>query len=96
MANTDSASATSKQLAYLRALAARTGTTFTNPRTRGQASREIARLKAITSTGFTFAELQAENQARELNGDVPLSYGTAVCEHEIDGYGSSATWSRRS
>ena len=43
-----------------------------------------------------FAELQAENRARELNGDQPLTYGTAVREHEIDGYGSTATWSRRS
>jgi hypothetical protein len=35
---------TRKQLAYLRALANRTGTTFTLPRSRRQASREIAQL----------------------------------------------------
>lgn len=35
---------TRKQLAYLRALAHRTGTTFTLPRTRRQASRQIAML----------------------------------------------------
>ena len=35
---------TRKQLAYLRALALRTGTTFTLPRTRRQASRQIAQL----------------------------------------------------
>ena len=35
---------TRKQLAYLRALANRTGTTFTLPRTRRQASRQIAQL----------------------------------------------------
>jgi len=33
-----------KQLAYLRALAQRTGTTFTLPRSRRQASRQIAQL----------------------------------------------------
>jgi hypothetical protein len=35
---------TRKQLAFLRSLAQRTGTTFTYPRTRGQASRQIAEL----------------------------------------------------
>ncbi|MGC9220928.1 MAG: hypothetical protein ACP5H2_06185 [Solirubrobacteraceae bacterium] len=85
-----------RQLSYLRSLACRTGTSFTHPQTRAQASREIHRLKQIADTGFTFAELQAENQARELHGDPPLTYGTAVREHEIDGYGSTATWSRRS
>ena len=36
---------TSRQLNYLRALANRTGQTFTYPRTRREASREIERLK---------------------------------------------------
>lgn len=36
---------TRKQLAYLRALASRTGTTFTLPRTKWQASRQIAQLR---------------------------------------------------
>jgi hypothetical protein len=85
-----------RQLAYLRTLAKRTGGTFTYPHTRAQASREIHRLKQIADTGFTFAELQAENQARELHGDPPLAYGTAVRDEEITGYGSTATWSRRS
>ena len=35
---------TGKQLAYLRALARRTGTTFTLPRSRRQASQQIAQL----------------------------------------------------
>ena len=35
---------TRKQLAFLRALAHRTGTTFTYPKTRREASREIAQL----------------------------------------------------
>jgi len=37
---------TRKQLAFLRALAQWTGTTFSYPRTRGQASRQIAALLA--------------------------------------------------
>ena len=36
---------TAKQLRFLRTLAQRTGTTFTYPRTRGQASRQIAALR---------------------------------------------------
>lgn len=35
---------TRKQLAYLRALANRTGTTFTLPRSKRQASRQIAQM----------------------------------------------------
>lgn len=92
---TNSLAPTPRQHAYLKALAKRTGTTFITPSTRAQASREINRLKAITQTGFTFAELQAENEARELHGDPPLAYGSAVGDDEIDGYGSSATWSQR-
>jgi hypothetical protein len=37
--------ATRKQLAYLRALARKTGTTFTLPRTKRQASYQIAQLR---------------------------------------------------
>jgi hypothetical protein len=88
-------SPTPRQLAYLRQLANKTGTTFVYPRTAAQAGREITRLKAITRTGVTFAELQAENEARQLHGDPPLTYGTAIRDDEIDGYGSTATWSRR-
>lgn len=87
---------TAKQLSYLRSLARRTGTTFTQPHTTREASAEIRRLKTIASTGFTFAELRAEQAARELHGDLPLSYGTAPAADEITGYGSTATWSQRS
>lgn len=45
MATTTNQTAPSrKQLAFLRALANRTGTTFSYPRTRAQASRQIAAL----------------------------------------------------
>lgn len=83
--------ATSKQLRYLRTLAGRAGQTFVTPRTRAQASDEIRRLKALRATGFTFAELQAEQGAREAHGDVAI-----VQPWEIAGRGSTATWSQRS
>ncbi len=81
---------TAKQLTYLRALATRAGQTFTPPRTRRQASREIRRLKTIQTTGFTFAELEGEQAPRQANDDV------AVHPFEVSGYGASATWSQRS
>ena len=83
---------TARQLAYLRQLARRAGQTFTTPRTREQASAEIERLLAVTDTGFTFAELQAEQAAREANDDLSCS----VKRHEVQGFGSTATWSQRS
>ena len=86
---------TARQLAYLRQLARKTGTSFVTPKTRSQASGEITRLKAIPTTGFTFAELRAEETTRGLYGDPPLTYGPGIRDHEIDGYGSTATWSRR-
>lgn len=44
-ATTTQEPATRKQLAYLRALARKTGTTFTLPHTKRQASRQIAALR---------------------------------------------------
>jgi hypothetical protein len=84
--------ATRKQLAYLRNLAQRAGQTFTTPRTRSQASVEIRRLQATRNTGFTFAELEAERAARELNDDLTCS----IKPFEVSGVGSSATRSQRS
>ena len=84
---------TARQLKYLRTLATRAGQTFATPRDREHASAEIRRLKAITTTGFTFAELQAERAARAANDDVPLTI--AYQPHELQGHGSTATWSRR-
>lgn len=95
MAPSDSPKPTSRQLAYLRALANKTGTTFTYPTTKAQASREIKRLEDISTTGMTFAELEAEEHARALHDDIPLTYGPAIRDHEIEGYGSTARWSSR-
>jgi hypothetical protein len=72
-------------------LAGRAGQTFVTPRTRTRAPDEIRRLKEVRGTGFTFAELQAEQAAREAHGDVAI-----VQPWEIAGRGSTATWSQRS
>src|ERR1039458_847104 len=66
---TNSTPPTAKQLTYLRTLANRTGTTFTTPTSRPQASAEIRRLKTIASTGFTFAELDTEQAARQARSE---------------------------
>ena len=42
-----------KQLAYLKALAQRTATSFTYPRDRAEASREIERLRRLPAAGRT-------------------------------------------
>jgi len=84
-----------RQLNYLKALANRSGQTFTYPRTSGDASREIRRLKTVRPSSRVERELEqhdlaAEQAAREANCDVPIN------RSEIEGYGSTATWSQRS
>ena len=84
-----------RQLNYLKALANRTGQTFTYPKTSVQASREIQRLKSTQpSTASELAierfDLAAENAAREANCDVTIR------PDEIAGWGSNAHWSQRS
>jgi hypothetical protein len=82
---------TGRQLAYLKSLATRTGQSFTWPQSRSQASREIRRLKALPPADPlpTGSDLEAEQAAREANGDVPIE------AFEIAGFGSNATWSQR-
>jgi hypothetical protein len=84
-----------RQLNYLKALANQTGQTFTYPGTSSHASREIRRLKAVGPSSRVERELErhdlaAEQAAREANCGVPIH------RSEVDGYGSTATWSRRS
>ena len=88
MSNTD-VPPSFKQLRYLRTLASRAGQTFATPHTRAEASAEIRRLKSVRSAGFTFAEQQAEQVAREDNGDVAI-----VQAWEIAGHGSNCRWSQ--
>ena len=85
---------TPKQLAYLRALAERTGQTFVTPRTSRDASAEIRRLKA--------APAESQLERRIERDEIADAIGTGaqdnvrVSRNEITGYGSSATWSQRS
>ncbi|HTW43417.1 MAG TPA: hypothetical protein VMD79_14000 [Solirubrobacteraceae bacterium] len=71
-----------KQLAYLKALADRTATSFAYPHDRDQASREIERLRQLPA-----AERSDRRDDRDRAG-----YGTAPQPDEIVGYGSSARW----
>jgi hypothetical protein len=82
-----------KQLNYLKALALRTGQTFTWPNTARQASDEIARLKRTPSStpGERAIEHLEDRAAREAAQDAVAIHGC-----EVVGYGSSATWSQRS
>lgn len=74
---------TSRQLSYLRVLAARTATTFVSPGSRVQASREIARLR----------KLRAQPAERRPGQDAEaLTYATAAHADELTGFGSSARW----
>jgi hypothetical protein len=77
--------ATSKQLAYLRALAHETGTTFVTPRDRRQASREIDRINRLKRQNGRHVE-PAHRPSREM------TYATAPDSSEIEGWGSSARW----
>lgn len=81
---------TSRQLSYLRALAERTGQTFTYPHTSRQASAEIARLKNAPPSTRTQRRVE-----RKLIAD-QIATGPAdaarVRDDEIAGRGSSATW----
>ena len=84
-----------RQLTYLKALAVRTGQTFTYPTTSSDASREIRRLKTVAPHQPRGARARAPRRRRGAGGargqlrrpDPPS---------EIEGYGSTATWSRRS
>ena len=81
--------ATAKQLGYLRRLAEQTATTFTPPKTRAQASREIKRLKTLSVSSREERRRERIELQRALLDDVPAS---SVEASEITGYGSEAHW----
>jgi hypothetical protein len=80
---------TRPQLRYLRQLAERTGSTFTPPQTRREASAEIERLKQRSRSARL--ERRADHRAvtRGLAEQRPAS---SVRDDEIEGYGSDAGW----
>jgi hypothetical protein len=83
--------ASAKQLNYLKALAERTGQTFTWPTSGRHASAEIARLKRTRrSTPAERAIEQLDDRpAREASEDAVVIHG-----FEVVGYGSNCRWSR--
>ena len=82
---------TRRQLAYLRSLATRTGQTFAYPHTRGEASREIQRLKRARSS--TRAERSIErNDIADAIARGPED-AAAVRPDEVAGFGSNCRWS---
>lgn len=85
----DPSAPTVKQLSYLRRLAEQTGTTFTPPQTRTQASREIKRLKTLGVSSRDERRRERAALQRALAEDVPASSPDAS---EITGYGSGAHW----
>jgi len=85
---------TPKQLAYLRALAERTGQTFATPRTSREASAEIRRLKATPSESRLERRIERDEIADAIASR--SQDGVRVTRSEVTGYGSSATWRQRS
>ena len=81
---------TAKQLSYLRALAIRTGQTFTRPASRSEASREIQRQRAATPSDRG----EQRRERREIRDELTRGAGTSarVSDDEISGYGSSCQW----
>ena len=80
---------TPKQLAYLKALAAQTATSFAYPRSRREASREIARMRQLP----VLTSDRDSDDGRVLDSyRKRCSYATAPAPGEVTGHGSSAGW----
>ncbi len=84
---------TTKQLNYLRALAQQTGTSFTPPTTRSEASQMIQAMRKRKRSPRS----EIVRERREVSRDMATRRGDAaqVKAHEIRGYGSSASWQKR-
>jgi hypothetical protein len=80
-----------KQLAYLRALADRTGQTFTYPRTARQASAEIRRLQTQERSGRVERAIERKQIADQIARG-PADAARVDIDRETTGYGSTATW----
>jgi hypothetical protein len=80
---------TPKQIAYLKSLAQRTATSFAYPQSRGEASREIERLRQLPA--LTSERDGDEGRGRDRDLD-DYGYATAPAANEIAGHGPSATW----
>jgi hypothetical protein len=85
--------ATQKQKQYLRWLAAKTGTTFTPPRTSLEASSMIEEMQRRKKTGRS----DIARERLTVSRDMATHRGDAaqVTPRELTGYGSSARWAGR-
>ena len=82
---------TQKQQRYLRSLAQRTGTSFTPPSTKVEASREIERLRKLAAS----PRYEREHDRRAVSERLATGTSAArVREDEVKGYGSNCRWSR--
>jgi hypothetical protein len=86
-------SPTPKQQRYLRALAEKRGVSFVPPRTRAEASQAIRELLSRKPDSRT-----EQARDRRVVQDALANAGddARVSERELEGYGSSATWAKRS
>ena len=82
---------TSNQLAYLGALAERTGQTFATPRTSRDASAQIRRLKAAPAETRLEQRIERDEIADAIGTGAQTS--VRVTGNEITGYGSNCRWS---
>lgn len=81
---------TAKQQRYLRMLAEQTGTSFTPPQTKAEASREIERLTSRSRDGRS----DRARERKQVITDLQMGVGDAVRHQatETAGHGSSARW----
>jgi hypothetical protein len=83
---------TTRQLTYLKALAQRTGQTFTYPQTMADASAQIARLKTVPSSSRVERRIEHKVIADEIQAG--SNDATRIRDDEISGRGATATWTR--
>src|SRR3954463_14247202 len=81
---------TARQQRYLRALAEQTGTSFTPPATKAQASREIKRLEGLQRSPR--AERIREQRAVQADLQAGARDSVRPRRDETRGYGASAHW----
>jgi hypothetical protein len=81
---------TPRQQRYLRQLAEQTGTSFTPPATKAQASREIERLEGLQRS----PRADRIRDQRAVQADLQAGAGDSVRHGraETRGYGSNARW----
>ena len=81
---------TAKQLAYLRALAQRTGETFTYPQTSAEASEEIRRLRQRQPSNRTERAVERRQVIRDIQ-ERPRD-ATRIRSDEVRGHGANCSW----